>query len=155
MTPALLMSMSTGRPSASTRSAKSATASSEARSSRRTERDAAGTVARMRAAAASPLPTVRTGMRTSAPARASRAAISTPTPSLAPVTIASFPVRSGTGMSMVFGMVWLLSLRFGDSMLDRARSGIQDPSTRGPPIPGYGSRDAGIEGVGRPATVAP
>ena len=47
---------------------------------------------------------LRTGMRMSAPARASRAAISNPTPSLAPVTRACLPVRSGTGMSRIFGM---------------------------------------------------
>src|SRR5829696_2141174 len=99
ITPALLISRWIGWPSASSVSARRATDASEARSSSPTATSAAGTAARMRAVAASPLAAERTGSSTSAPARARRSAIATPMPSLAPVTTARLPLRSGTSMS--------------------------------------------------------
>ena len=57
---------------------------------------ASGTVARISSIAASPLARLRIAMTTSAPAADSRRASPNPRPLLAPVTIASFPDRSGT-----------------------------------------------------------
>ena len=56
---------------------------------------AAGTVARMRAAAAAALPSSREAIVTSAPARASSRTVYQPMPLLPPVTIARLPVWSG------------------------------------------------------------
>ncbi len=65
----------------------------------------------------SPLSWLRTGITTSAPARARRAAITRPMPSLAPVTTASCPLRSGIWMSCLLVMrkalqVWVPRLRW-------------------------------------------
>lgn len=64
-----------GRPSATRSFARVATESNDERSSIRTCTDAPGVASRMRCAAASPFSRLRTGMSTSACARASRAAM--------------------------------------------------------------------------------
>jgi hypothetical protein len=56
---------------------------------------ARGAAARMRSSAAAPLRGLRIGSTRSAPAAASLMAICSPSPSLAPVTTASFPAWSG------------------------------------------------------------
>ncbi|MDQ0735071.1 hypothetical protein QFZ50_001534 [Arthrobacter agilis] len=86
-----------GRPSAVRVVTRSATDSSDDRSKDRVLTLAPSTAARIRCAAASPLTWLRTGMMTSAPAPASRVAMTVPMPSLAPVTTARVPVRSRTG----------------------------------------------------------
>jgi diguanylate cyclase (GGDEF)-like protein/PAS domain S-box-containing protein len=65
----------------------------------------------MRSAAVAPLAGLRTGMITSAPARARRPAMTNPIPSLAPVTTASFPDRAGMVRSMVRATNGLPNLR--------------------------------------------
>src|SRR6478735_10275775 len=95
ITPALLISRWIGSPSARRRSASAATDASDDRSrSWRTTR-APGTCSRTRSTAASPLVRLRTGISTSAPAPARAAAMPRPIPSLAPVTTARLPSRSG------------------------------------------------------------
>src|SRR5580693_3714782 len=98
MTPALFTQMLIGRPSPNNTSPSSCTDRSEARSSARVLTTEPGASAAIRSTAAAPFFGFRTGMITSAPARASRRAISSPRPSLAPVTSASFPPRLGMSM---------------------------------------------------------
>ncbi len=90
ITPALLMSRSTGCPAQSR--AKARTESRLARSSGRTSFSAeAGRVP----AAAAPLASSRTARITRAPCPASALAVSRPMPLLAPVTMTVWPARSG------------------------------------------------------------
>ena len=96
ITPALLISTSTGLPSAIRASANSATEPRSARSIRRTSSRAPGWAARISSRARSPLATVRTAITTSAPAPARRRTASRPVPLLAPVTTTSLPAWSGT-----------------------------------------------------------
>ncbi|SHT38612.1 apolipoprotein N-acyltransferase [Mycobacteroides abscessus subsp. abscessus] len=72
------------------------------KSSSASVRCARGCSARILETAACPLRRFRTGMNTSAPAPASFIAISSPIPSLAPVTTARCPDRSG--MSTSYGV---------------------------------------------------
>ena len=98
MTPALFTQMLIGRPSPNNTSPSWCTDRSEARSSARVLTSESGATAAIRSTAAAPFFGFRTGMITSAPAIASRRAISSPRPSLAPVTRASFPRRLGMSM---------------------------------------------------------
>ena len=91
ITPALLISTSTGAPSAIRPSANSATEARSARSIRRTSSRALGCSAKISSRACSPLATVRTAITTCAPAPASRRVASLPVPLLAPVTTMSLP----------------------------------------------------------------
>ena len=96
MTPALLIRMWIGRPSSRRVAPSAAVEAREDRSSSRSDTAAAGVCSRIAAIAAWPLRGLRTGRTTSAPAAASLRAIPSPMPSLAPVTTARLPVRSGT-----------------------------------------------------------
>ena len=91
ITPALLISTSTGLPSAISPSANAATEARSARSIRRTSSRAPGSAARISSRARSPLATVRTAITTCAPAPARRRAASRPVPLLAPVMTTSLP----------------------------------------------------------------
>ena len=92
--PALLMSRSRWSCVARNSAANRRTSASDARSSSITSRSASGTVARMRAAAASPRSGSRTAMVTVAPWAASARVVSSPRPVDAPVTRTRLPVRS-------------------------------------------------------------
>ena len=96
MTPALLIRMSMGRPSALRSSPSAATLSSDDRSRLLIVSLASGTVARIYSTATSPLVRLRMAITTSAPAADNRVARPRPRPELEPVTTASFPDRSGT-----------------------------------------------------------
>ena len=96
ITAALLIKMSTGRPSPRSLSLSALTDSRDARSRSVVVTVARGAAARMRSTAAAPLRGLRTGSTRSAPAEASLVAICSPSPSLAPVTTASFPAWPGS-----------------------------------------------------------
>ncbi len=93
-----------------------------------------GARCRIRATAASPLARLRTGRRTSAPAAARRAAMPRPMPSLAPVTTARRPVRSGMVRSVRVRGMGLLLVVGGRCHHRRPRG----PLWAGPPEPRIG-----------------
>jgi hypothetical protein len=100
MTPALLTSMSTAGCLSTISAAARLTESSEARSRSTISREARGCEARMSLRARSTFCRLRAAMTTWAPAPASALEVSRPRPMLAPVTTATFPLRSG--MSSTF-----------------------------------------------------
>src|SRR5689334_11306573 len=104
MTPALLIRMSIGRPSALSCSPSAATEASDERSSGLMVSLASGTEVRISSIAFSPLARLRMAMTTSAPAAESRRASPNPRPLFAPVTTASFPDRSGTVATRLLAM---------------------------------------------------
>ena len=143
MTPALLIRMSIG-PALCGRACRRAPPRSPARTGRaaRVETFAPGRPTRICSAAFSPLAGVRTGITTSAPARARRVAMTRPMPSLAPVTTASFPARSGivdVGWCETWGSS--SSVGGGAAVQDHAHVAIRrrhsvpvDPLTADPPL---------------------